>query len=329
MKRAETQKRKNKFLTVLNCFLAVILALMLGVTALAHQLMNQMNRVERPAPESAGLSGTQILENGSQNREEEALLGAGKEIVNILLIGQDRREGESRARSDAMILLTVNKDTKSVVLTSFLRDLYVSVPGHGSNRLNASYAWGGMELLNQTLAENFGIYVDGNVEVDFNQFARIIDLAGGVEITIREDEAGFINKETGSSLTEGTWMLNGAQALAYSRIRKLDADGDFSRTQRQRTVINAMIRQFRDAGVIKLLGLVEDVLPMVTTDMSNNQILSYAASLLPLLGSATVVNQRIPADGAYSYAMVDGMSVLQADMEASRQLLRETLGGQR
>jgi len=76
-----------------------------------------------------------------------------------------------------------------------------------------------------------------------------------------------------------------------------------------------------------MLGIVDDVLPMVTTDMSNTEILGYATSLLPMLSGARIENQRIPADGDYAYATIDGMSVLKADMEACRQLLRDTLAG--
>ena len=316
---------KRKALTILNTLLAIILALMLCVTALAHALMNKMNRVDGifSGENGGGLS----ADMGLTQEEKENLLGGEKNIVNIMLIGQDRREGEGRARSDAMILLTINKKTKSVTLTSFLRDLYVEIPGYGGNRLNASYAYGGMELLNRTIAQNFDIYIDGNVEVDFSQFSQIVDLVGGVDITLRSDEAREINSELGSSLTEGEQHLNGKQALAYARIRKLDADGDFSRTQRQRTLINAIVRQLKDAGLVKLLDIVEDVLPMVTTDMSNTEILGYATALLPMLVNLNITNQRIPADGAYSYASVNGMSVLKADMEANRQLLRQTLGG--
>lgn len=327
----QTKKRpstgKRKALMVLNSFLAVILALMLGATALAHLLMNKMNRVDAPQPDQSFPGTTVSGDYGEENADSEELLGKGKDIINILLIGQDRREGEDRARSDAMILVTVNKDTKSIVLTSFLRDLYVAIPGYGNNRINASYTFGGMELLNQTLEQNFGIYVDGNVEVDFNQFSEIVDLIGGVEITLRSDEAQMINGDVGGSLTEGDQRLNGAQALSYARIRKLDADGDFSRTQRQRTLINAIIRQMKDVGVVNLLKIVDDVLPMITTDMSNTQIIGMATALLPMLTGAEITSQRIPADGTYSYAKVDGMSVLKPDLDANRKLLWDTLGG--
>ena len=94
--------------------------------------------------------------------------GSGSRIVNILLVGQDRLEGEGRTRSDSMILCTFNKRTRELTLTSFLRDLYVQIPGYGGNRINAAYAYGGMELLEQTLEQNFGVQVDGIVEVDFS-----------------------------------------------------------------------------------------------------------------------------------------------------------------
>lgn len=155
----------------------------------------------------------------------DADIGRDSDIINILLIGQDRREDETRARSDSMILCTFRKSEKKLTMTSFLRDTYVKIPGYGQNRINVAYAAGGMSLLNKTLENNFGVHIDGNVEVDFYQFADIVDLLGGVEVDLRNDEAQWVNRETGSGLSEGTNLLNGQQALAYARIRKLDADG--------------------------------------------------------------------------------------------------------
>ena len=176
----------------------------------------------------------------------DADIGRDSDIINILLIGQDRREDETRARSDSMILCTFHKSEKKLTMTSFLRDTYVKIPGYGQNRINVAYAAGGMPLLNKTLENNFGVHIDGNVEVDFHQFADIVDLLGGVEVDLRNDEAQWVNRETGSSLSEGTNLLNGQQALAYARIRKLDADGDFSRTNRQRKVITALLDAYRE-----------------------------------------------------------------------------------
>lgn len=343
MKRNKKRSGKRTALVVLCSVLAVILTAMLGVTVAAHSLMNKMNRVD--GSEQSTMSAEEMqafLENQKQEGGSgpsisagdvdwgdmiSTLLGDSDDVINILLIGQDRRPGETRARSDSMILCTVNRDSKSIILTSFMRDLYVQIPGYGSNRINASYAWGGMELLNQTMEQNFGIYIDGNVEVDFNQFAEIVDLLGGVPMELRSDEASYINSDTGSSLSSGMQVLSGKQALSYARIRKLDADGDFSRTNRQRKVIGAMFDQVKDSGLTTLLGLLNDVLPMITTDMSNGEILGYAAKVFPMFSRATITSQRVPADDAYYGAMIDGMSVLVADMDKTREMLQQTLGG--
>ena len=341
MRRRKSGKRIA--LILLCTVLAAILTAMLGVTFMAHSLMNKMNRVD--ASDSSTIS-MQELEAYLEAEKEESggsgpaisdadvdwgqtsttLLGESDEVINILLIGQDRRPGETRARSDSMILCTINREKKTIVLTSFMRDLYVQIPGYGNNRINASYAWGGMELLNKTLEQNFGVYIDGNVEVDFEQFSEIVDLLGGVPMELRADEAQYINIDTQSSLTEGFQQLNGKQALSYSRIRNLDADADFSRTNRQRKVLDALFRQVKDAGLVRLLGLLDEVLPMVTTDMGNGEILNYATKVFPVLSGSSISSQRVPADGAYQGAMIDGMSVLVADMDKTRQMLVDTIG---
>lgn len=340
------RKRKNGkriALIVLCTVLAAVLTAMVGVTVMAHSLMNKMNRVEDENSATISIQEMeQYLEEEKQQetgqgpaiRDEEVewgqlegtLLGESDDVINILLIGQDRRPGETRSRSDSMILCTVNRNDKTIVLTSFMRDLYVQIPGYGNNRINASYAWGGMELLNKTLEQNFGIYIDGNVEVDFEQFTEIVDLLGGVPMELRADEAQYINIDTQSSLTEGMQQLTGKQALSYSRIRNLDADADFSRTNRQRKVLDALFRQVKDAGLVRLLTLLDEVLPMVTTDMGNGEILGYATKVFPMMSGVSISSQRVPADGAYKGAMIDGMSVLVADMDKTRQMLQDTLG---
>lgn len=258
--------------------------------------------------------------------DEEGLIGgSGSNIVNILLIGQDARENEERARSDSMILCTFNKKTKQLTMTSILRDLYVSIPGYGSNRINAAYAWGGSDLLKRTLEENFHLYINGTVEVDFQQFPQIIDLLGGVQIELRQDEANLINEETGSSLSAGVQLLTGDQALCYSRIRKLDANGDFSRTARQRRVMSALLDAYRSSGLTTMLSLTKTLLPMVTTDLGNLEILVLAAEVFPALSGAEIRSQYIPGEGMYSGQMIDGMSVLVPDIEAVRQMLEQTL----
>lgn len=310
--------------------LGIILAAMMGTTFYLQITLGPTNApgpdlsqlLELPQFDGSLLSGLQQLAGS-----DGSIGGTGSGLVNVLLIGQDRREGEAGSRSDSMILCTFNKRNKQLILTSFLRDLYVPIPGKGSNRINAAYSLGGTKLLNQTLEENFDLHIDGNVEVDFSQFSQIVDLLGGVEIQLRQDEANLINKETGSTLEAGLRTLDGMQALAYARIRKLDADGDFSRTNRQRRVMEAIWDSYRGASLSTLMQLLSNVLPMVDTDMSAGEILSCAISVFPNLSDIEIVSQRIPADGQYRDQSIDGMSVLVADMEAARETLRTTLTG--
>lgn len=323
--------------------LGLILVLMLGATVYFQHLLGQIHYIDPDdsvslsqseldaylaSEEAAGASAPSMDSGDVEFGQSTAQIGGkGSNLVNILLIGQDRREGESRARSDSMILCTFNKSTKQLIMTSFLRDLYVQIPGYNSNRINAAYAAGGMSLLDQTLESNFGVYIDGNVEVDFDQFSNIVDLLGGVEIELRQDEADVINQETGSALSQGTQVLNGDQALAYARIRSLDADGDFSRTSRQRKVMSALVEAYRDSSLITTLSLLNQLLPMVTTDMSKLELVGYALELFPMLSGAEIVSQRVPADGTYSNRMIDGMAVLVADLDAAREMLVQTLTG--
>ena len=317
MKRKRRSSPARSAMKLLCLVLGVILAVMVSTTVYFQSQVGLL-----PSLEELQLPSLPQLSFGTK---DDQIGGPGSHIVNILLIGQDRREGEERARSDSMILCTFNKRTKQITMTSFLRDLYVPIPGHGSNRINAAYTLGGMKLLDKTLRENFGIYIDGNVEVDFGHFAQIIDLLGGVDMELRQDEANFINKETGSDLAAGMQRLNGEQALMYSRIRKLDSDGDFSRTDRQRKVMSALFQAYKNSGINTMLSLVKQILPMVDTDMGTIEMMLLAMELVPMLSQAEVVSQHVPAAGTYTDQNIQGMSVLVPDTDAVRQMLENTL----
>ena len=326
MKRKQHDTFARAFMKLVCLLLALILVFLLGATALFQQVLGKIHYTQPPADFGTRLNSfLSNLASEGIGQQSDLIGGTGSGIVNILLIGQDRREGEETARSDSMILCTYHRKTGNVTMTSFLRDLYVPIPGHHSNRINAAYSEGGAALLDDTLRENFGLHIDGNIEVDFSQFAQIIDLLGGVELELREDEAAEINKETGSDLAAGTQVLNGAQALTYARIRKLDADGDFSRTSRQRKVMSALLSRYRDMQWKDLLPLMDQLLPLISTDMNYGKLVLLAMEILPKLSSAQITNQRIPADGTFSDEKIDSMAVLSADLEANRQILRDTL----
>lgn len=324
MKRKDSLARMG--MKLLCAILGLVFGVMLGITLLFRQYLNQIHYTPpQPSENSSILEVFSAIPLGLSHKDR--IGGTGSDLLNILLIGQDAREGEAQARSDSMILCTYNKATRDLTMTSFLRDLYVPIPGHGSNRINAAYSFGGTSLLQKTIDQNFNIAIDGSIEVDFTHFSEIIDQLGGVEIELRQDEAQVINQQAGSNLTEGIQRLDGFQALTYSRIRSLDIDGDFSRTNRQRKVINALVDSLRESSLTDLTPVIGKILPMITTDMNRGQLFLYALEILPNLSELDIRSQKIPADGTFTDKTIDGMSVLVADMDAQRQHLRSTLLG--
>lgn len=318
MRKKPRETLARSAMKLLCTLLGIILAVMIAATWSFQYLMDQIRTIP---PSDASALPVFSLSAVTEKVTSLSTVTDKKRVVNILLIGQDRREGESQARSDSMILCSFQPDTGNLTMTSFLRDLYLPIPGHGSNRINAAYAYGGMNLLEQTIEENFDIAINGSVEVDFQQFSGIIDLLGGVAIELRQDEAEVINRETGSSLTAGEQLLTGQQALTYSRIRSLDPDGDFSRTGRQRKVMDALLGTVRQAGPGSVVSLVNQLLPMITTNLSSGRLLLLAMELAPELLDLQSTSQQIPADGTFSDSTVDGMQVLVADLEANRDIL--------
>ena len=274
------------------------------------------------------------VENNKGNAEELS----STDVYNVLLIGTDAR-GNERGRSDAMILVSINSKTKKIVLTSFLRDIYLYIPSVGNNRLNAAYAYGGASLLMKTLKQNFGITVNNYAKTNFFSFIKIIDALGGVNLTVTSAEIKQINhnlkeinklrglpqsKYAMSSSQSGSVRLNGSQALAYARIRYIGTD--FGRTERQRKVLSALITSFKSASVKQLSSLMTSVLPLVSTNLKQGDILKLISNS-GAYAKYSVVSQSIPASGTYSFVTVRKMSVISINFEKNRKLLKDTIYG--
>ena len=336
-------KTKKTLFIVLISVLSLLLLLLIAGIIYTDSMLNLINK----NPDDSTMSSQEVSEflekeeddepidptytgtMGTEDEEEEELvyvpLDGDDNVINIMLIGQDRLPGEGRTRSDSMILLTVNKKTKEMTMTSFMRDMYVSIPGYEKNKLNATYAFGGMKLLNKTLAMNFGVHVDGNIEVDFDGFTKVIDLIGGIDVKLSSGEAAYLN-QYGHAATAGMNHLDGAAALRYARDRS-SGGGDFGRTQRQRNVLNLIFEKCKNMNLVQLNNLLTNILPMVTTDLSNKEILGYLTEIFPLLSGAEIKTQSIPANGTYEYGYSDkGRSVLFVDFEANRDILKKVNG---
>ena len=254
------------------------------------------------------------------------------EPLNVLLIGVDQSAPGTRGRSDTMMLARVNPSTGSIRLVSFLRDLYVSIPGIGKTRLNAAYQHGGETLLKEALAQNFHVSVDHTVTVSFSMLSDLVDQVGGVELNIEEKERRALNAMirdynadyglSGGEVTQsGTQVLDGRQALCYSRLRKIDSD--FQRTSRQQRVLEGLLHRLSGMGKWQLLRLAVQNLSRVETDLSFGDL----AALAPLLAGdgLSLECTRVPFDGTYREETIRGMMVLVPDLSTCRSKLRRFL----
>lgn len=291
----KTKKKMSTPVKIILIVLALVVILAGTVLGYANHMLGKIDRSKNTGDQT--LSYADLLEEGeydssiADSTEELAkiqenydaikdlpLLESSDTITNYLIIGCDSRDGTNTGRSDSMIVMTVNRETQKIHLTSLMRQIYVIMPegsGHTDGMLNWAYAWGGADLLIETIENNFKIGIDHYVTINFESFETIIDTIGGVSIELSEAEANYVSKRTNSSLTAGVQLLDGEQALVYARCRKLD--NDFIRTNRQRNVVEAVVKSMNGISVTQLNNLANVLLPAVSTDMTNTQILSEIA----------------------------------------------------
>lgn len=230
-----------------------------------------------------------------------------KPVVNILLIGVEQIGGAQN--TDSMMIATLNKEDNSLKLTSIMRDLYVDIPDHNKSKLNSAFSKGGIDLLYQTIENNFQVDLDGYCMVNFEAFETIVDMVGGVDITLTEKEAkylrttNYISKKSNRNVVAGVNHMNGNQALGYCRVRKVSTgteNNDFGRTQRQRIVLDAIFSEVKSKNVLQLVMLMNNILNTVEiqTDITQKEFNLYLneASKLKVQSLKTF---RIPTDGSF------------------------------
>lgn len=201
---------------------------------------------------------------------EEVLTG----YTNIALLGLDVQDATfANSRSDCIMIISINNDTKEVKIASVYRDTYLNIEGHGLDKVTHAYAFGKAPLALSTINTNLDLDITKYVTIDFNSVIHIVDEIGGVPITVTKAEAGQI---PGISQA-GTYNLSGTQALAYGRIRKIDTD--YARTERMRTVLIAVFEKAKNLSLTQLNSLIDKLLPEVTTNIKQNEILAYASKM--------------------------------------------------
>ena len=339
-------------------WLAVLL--ILALTAPAAQARATRDGADEPGPESESAAGVApAMPQGDYAGDEmldaeviaeldselaEYLIGTGEPIDvpegarSILIVGLDARPGETRSRSDTIIVLTVDTRSGAIRMTSFLRDTYVAIPGHGSNRINTAWVFGGFDLLRDTLIQNFGLTVDQYVAVDLTLMTDVFEQLGGLTLDIvSEKQLSAINgvidgynyqfglEANSDFLTEtGQQHLNGKQVQAYARYRR--GESDIQRSERQREVLWKAFLKLRDMSLISLTRLAGTVVSRLDTNLSLSDIIS----LIPVMFSlrdARFEQLCLPHTGEYQSRTVSGMAVLVPDLAASQRRLASFIGG--
>lgn len=280
---------------------AVIVALLLAGGILAYSYVhNMLNQVEKVTIDESAL--------GADNA------GNPSDIINIALFGIDAEEGET-GRSDSIMILTLDKVHNRMKLTSIMRDSYVNIPDYGMDKINHAYAYGGPELAIRTLNENFGLNITDFAAVNFTSMPQIIDQLGGVTIDVTAEEIATGNIP---GITEpGEQVLNGEQALGYSRIRYATGD-DFTRTERQRTVMNQIVTKLAQQPVSSYPTLFNELAPLIQTSLGNNEIISLATEY-GSLAKQGIQMARFPLDGDCTGQMIDGVYYLTFDLATEKE----------
>lgn len=333
-------------LIILCVLLALVLAAMIAATAYVHHLLSFITGGDDSSI-NATLSPEQLATATSDPDYDPNYTGPSighdevtqptvptddlkiEGIINIMLIGEDRKGESTRQRSDSMILCSFNTKTNKMTMISFLRDIYIAkIPGYWADKLNAAYQYGGAKTLDQTLAAYFGVHVDANVAVQFEGFIGIIDMLGGVDIKLTQKEATYMNEnnQLGWQMKAGLNHLDGKQALFYSRIRMIDMDA--MRAQRQRNVLTALINAYKSKPLPEMLSLTKEILAtgFVQTDMSTDEVLYYVRQLFPMLSSMDIGNQQIPVDGSYENMKVGNITDAKVcDLDINRKILAAIL----
>lgn len=330
-KAKKKKKRKKRILIVLLSFFLVFVVLFASCTGVLLGYLNKINYGDTVGEVDPNLDNEEALSFENQAEADAAIranldnnvIWHHKDVYNVLLVGVDygdRKDGQYSnylTRSDAMILLSFNTKDNVINMVSLSRAAYVAIPGHGNKRLNAAHAYGGASLLVETVEQNYKIKVDRYVTVNFDGFQSIVDILGGVSISMSAKEARIIvGKSSG-----GTYRLNGEQAMAFARLRSIDTDRD--RTGRQRKLLNAMAAELRKVSVTQLFKLLDEFLPLVTTNFTKTELVKQMTNVPSYLRYS--VKEAVIPHNYVPLTMRDGKEVLILDWDETNAYIHELL----
>lgn len=286
-RKKKRKKRSGRTRNIRNTSIIVLCVLAIAIGAVliyAHKTLNSVKYV--PLDDDQDI--TFVQESDSSSIEPISLdfdsgrLLSDPMVLNVLLLGSDSYSAGDDGRTDTIMLMSIDNRHKKLKVTSFLRDLWVKIPGYGENRLNAAYAIGGPKLTIETIERNFGISIDRYAVADFPGFEAIVNRLGGIELELTDDECEYLNThcdDPNKLYGAGLKKLSGTQALNHARNRD-SIMSDFDRTTRQRDVVTAIVSKLKGANLAQITGIISDVGPMITTNLKKNEIAALAKNSL-------------------------------------------------
>lgn len=294
------RKLKKIILTLITLLITIIVICAIAIGIIFKSITSKVEREEIDRTYVTSTEHTPV-------KEEE-------NVINILLLGTDKYDSDTLTASDATMILTLDTVNKRIKLCSIMRDTYVEVPGQDPCNINDVIIKGGPELTLKTINTNFNLQIDKFVQVNLNSLPKIIDILGGVEINVTEEEVPYINSLVNSIdsnngtinpgiTSAGLQTLNGTQASAYSRIRST-AGRDYKRTERQRDVLSSLYAKFKTASISQLTDLMNNILPLVSTNITDSEILSILGKVLTM-GVSEIEQSRFPLDGQHEMILTD------------------------
>lgn len=306
-KRNKKRKKKKKFLgfKILMGILGVLIFIIAIGAGYGYSLFSKMDNVK--------LNKSDL---GIASKDEFKEYENHDSIKNIALFGIDAEEGQT-GRSDSIMIATIDPAHNKIKVTSIMRDSYVNIPDQGMDKINHAFAFGGPTLAIKTLNENFGLNIEDFVSVNFSSLPQIIDILGGITIDITDEEISHV---PGVSST-GSTVLNGEQALAYSRIRYASG-GDYERTHRHRNVMSAVLKKALEASPTSYPSILNNILPLVQTNLSSGDFISLATKVAGL-GNGDLEQERFPRDGDGQGDSSSGTYYLKFDIETVKKQMRD------
>lgn len=315
-KHKRKRKKKTTVITIICILLSVILLFGGGLYLYAYSIIDKVERVPLDTQDPDEL-------NITTNQYDS--------VKNIALLGIDSRKDNDSGRSDAILVLTIDKEHNKIKLTSIARDSYVEIDGKGNDKITHAYAFGKSTLAVKTLNKNYDLEITDYVTVNFFEFSRIIDYIGGVEVEVDEKEKDHLNsyiipklRKTGlecdSISKTGKQRLTGTQALCYSRIRKID--GDIERGNRQKEVLEAMFTEVKDTSITNLPTVAEMVLKECQTSLSTDDIMGlgiWAITSKPTIENISIPTKEMDAKGG----IINGGWYYVYDLDDAKQEMRK------